>query len=97
MERKLLAKRLDFVAMSKIPALYLIKNNQHLFGAAGLITFHTPPLKENPIHLIGHKNMDDSLNIINEFNKGLELLKKDGSYNAIKKEFGFTLPKTDIH
>ena len=87
--KKLFSDRIDFMAMSKIPAIELLKKDPTIGGTLAEIIFYEPPLRENPIHLIGHKEMPESLEIISQFNKGLAQIKKDGIYDAIMKKYGF--------
>lgn len=85
----LFVERVDFYAMSKIPAIDIIKNKLLVGGNLDQVIFLEPTLKDNPIHLIGHKNMPKSEEIILEFNKGLKQIKEDGTYDSIVKRFGF--------
>ncbi|MCP3921213.1 MAG: amino acid ABC transporter substrate-binding protein [Desulfobacterales bacterium] len=87
--RNLIIGRLDFVAMSKIPAIYIVKNNSEINLPLDKFVFYEPPLRDNPVHLIGHKDMVNSEEVILKFNKGLTQIKKDGTYNSIMAEFGF--------
>lgn len=88
--KKLFSGRIDFMAMSKIPAIELLRNDQTINGTLSEIIFYEPPLGENPIHLIGHKEMAGSAEIIAEFNKGLALIREDGTYDEIMKRYGFS-------
>lgn len=83
---KLYHQRVDFIVMSKLTALYVIKKNFN--NTPDDIHIFEPPLKDNPIHLIGSKKMPNSKEIINEFNRGLKEIKGNGVYAATAKEFG---------
>lgn len=87
--KKLLNGRVDLVAMSKVPAVALLKDAQELKGGLEKITFLDPPIRDNPIHLIAHKEkVGNAEEVIAKFNKGLAGIKEDGSYLEIKKRFG---------
>ncbi len=75
--------RVDFIAMSKIPAIAIIKNVPNISGTLDQVVFFEPPLRKNPIHLTGHKEMPKSNEIVLEFNKGLKQIKEDGTYDSI--------------
>lgn len=86
----LFSERIDFIAMSKLPALYIIKNNLEIqkYGDLKEVVFYNPPLRSNPVHLIGKKDMPKSKETILLFNQGLRKIKSDGTFNKIMKRFG---------
>jgi len=85
--KMLFAGRFDFIALSKKPAIAIINNEPSIYGTVEQVVFYDPPLKDNPVHLIAHKDMPKSKAIILEFNKGLKKMKENGAYDLIIKKY----------
>ena len=52
-----------------------------------LLEVLNPPLQTNKIYIMFNK-VPDNKKLISDFNKGLEIIKKDGTMTKILKEFG---------
>ncbi|MGF1741885.1 transporter substrate-binding domain-containing protein [Vibrio profundum] len=87
--QKFFSGRVDLVAMSKDSAISIIKNNPNIQGTLEQVEFLEPPLRTNPVHLIGLKNMTESKEVIKAFNMGLNELKEEGRYYEILQSYGF--------
>jgi polar amino acid transport system substrate-binding protein len=85
--KMLFAGRFDFIAVSKKPATAIINNVPSINGTVEQVVFYNPPLRENPVHLIAHKDMAKSKEIISAFNKGLQIIKDNGTYDLIIKKY----------
>jgi len=86
--KMLFAGRFDFIAVSKKPAISILNNEPAINGTLAQVVFYEPPIRDNPVHLIAHKDMPKSKEIILEFNKGLKIIKENGTYDLIMKKYG---------
>lgn len=84
--RKLLTGRIDLMVTGKAHLNYLIKksksNNKYITYPA--LKVYRPPLKVNPIYITLRKDRPQSAAIIKAFNRGIDLIKHNGQYQAIK-------------
>lgn len=85
--KMLFAGRFDFIALSKKPAIAILKNEANINKTLAQIIFFEPPLRDNPVHLIAHKDMPKSKEIILNFNKGLKKIKENGTYDLIMRKY----------
>jgi polar amino acid transport system substrate-binding protein len=85
--KMLFAGRFDFIALSKKPAIAILNNEPTINKTLEQIVFYEPPLRDNPVHLIAHKDMPNSKEIILDFNKGLKIIKANGTYDLILKKY----------
>ncbi len=85
--RKLLKKRVDMISISFDVFRYelLTMSGQRLNN----IVFIQPPLSVSPIYLMVSLKSSQREEIINDFNQGLEAIKRDGTYHQILKKHGF--------
>lgn len=83
----LLKDRVDFIIGEKHVTLNLI--NQHFSSQAQLIKPLSPPLENRPLFNAVSKKSPHAQEIVNAFNKGLEMIKQDGTYYKIMNEHGF--------
>lgn len=85
--RKLIGKRFDLMADDKLNTLYLI--NTYFPQWRDSIEIISPPLQINHIHILIPKKRKESQHLISLFNKGLQSMKEDGTYNRILDEYHF--------
>jgi len=85
--KMLFAGRFDFIAVSKKPAISILNNESGINGTLEQVVFYEPPIRDNPVHLVAHKDMPKSKEIILEFNKGLKIMKENGTYDLIMKKY----------
>ena len=55
----------------------------------GQIEFISPALKDQKIFICISRAIPDSSDKVNAFNKGLAIIKADGTYDAIMNKHGF--------
>ncbi|NWH03793.1 substrate-binding periplasmic protein [Desulfobacter latus] len=84
---KLLKDRVDLIVGSKLVTIDIA--NSHYPDQAGQLDVLDPPLEKKPLYNIISKKIDNHQKILDDFNKGLEMLKEDGTYQAIMKKHGF--------
>lgn len=85
--KMLFAGRFDFIAMSKKPVIDILNNEPNIDGTFDQVVFYAPPIRDNPVHMIAHKDMPKSKEMILEFNKGLKIIKENGTYDLIMKKY----------
>jgi polar amino acid transport system substrate-binding protein len=85
--KMLFADRFDFIAVSKKPVIAILNDNPSINGTLDQVIFYEPPLKDNPVHLIAHKDMPKAKELISAFNKGLKIIKENGTYDRIMKKY----------
>lgn len=85
--KKLLAERVDLVAIDKFVAQHLLQTSMPEGGE--LLEPLDPPLAENPIHLIFSRKRDGYERRIRDFNRGLEAIIEDGTVRRILQQYGF--------
>jgi polar amino acid transport system substrate-binding protein len=85
--RKLFKKRIDMISISFDVFRYEVAT----MGSQRLkeVVFIKPPLQVSSIHLATSRDHPEKENIMEAFNRGLSEIKKDGTYDAILKEYGF--------
>jgi polar amino acid transport system substrate-binding protein len=84
---KLLNKRVDMIVVDKYAAMQIVKES--IPGAVGKIEFIEPPLDVKPLHLLVSRKIDNSQAIVDDFNKGLEMLTDNGAIKKIMRKYGF--------
>jgi len=87
--RKLLSKRVDLIVIDKYVALYHLKNSPFIGGNIRDVKFLDPPLILMPVHLMLSKAISGYEKKLFDFNTGLKLIQKDGTYNRIIHALGF--------
>jgi polar amino acid transport system substrate-binding protein len=85
--KKLLEGRIDMVAASRNVFLHWIKTRHP--GKLDLVEVVPKPLVENKIYNGFTKADPNHTNYVKDFNKGLELIKQDGTYRQILEKHGF--------
>ena len=85
--RKLLFDRVDIIADSRNVILFLIATKYPSFNNS-LEVIH-PPLQVNYLYNIFTKKVKGYKKKVKDFNRGLQMLKDDGTYDAILTKHGF--------
>ena len=83
---KLIAKRIDLFVTGKIYLLNLINTNHP--ELRNRIKIVNPAFQVEKLYNPITKKITDHEKIAADFNRGLELIKKDGTYNKILKKYG---------
>ena len=86
--KKLLKGRVDLIAIDKVVAVNLLKNNPSLSGDLGDVTFLDKPLDKKSLHVLISKNVDNYKQMLNDFNAALKSLSEDGTIDQILKKHG---------
>lgn len=81
--KKLLNKELDIIVIDKLVAQYLIQ--KHMPVAAAQLEPMDPPLIIHPLFLLFPKKNPNSRKTCDDFNKGFDMIPKDGTANTIMK------------
>lgn len=84
---KLLKGRVDLIVGDKLVTLDVA--NEHYPDRADRIEVLEPPLEEKPLHVIVTEKLENHTEIVNDFNKGLKMLKEDGTFDKILEKHGF--------
>jgi len=85
--QKLIAKRVDLIIDSSHVILHIL--NTKFPENVGNIEPVDPPLKTNDIYFMISRVVPEHKQIIEDFNKGLKMIKEDGTYDKILKKHGF--------
>jgi polar amino acid transport system substrate-binding protein len=84
---KLCHNRIDLVLIDRLMAEYLI--SKKLKKCQSELDWMLPALEIKPMHLAISKKSKDALKKVNDFNRGLEIIRKDGTLNLILKNHEF--------
>lgn len=84
--KKLANKELDLIVIDKLVAQHIIKRDMP--GAASQLEALNPPLVIHPLFVIFPKKNPQSKKLCDDFNKGLEMIIKDGTVKAIMGRSG---------
>jgi len=79
--QKLLKKRIDLAVVDKYFAYHLIQEKQ--LDEKKRLTSVVPPLENKPLFLCVSKNIDNSNEILDAFQKGLSIIQKEGTVDKI--------------
>lgn len=90
--KKLLARRIDLVVIDRFVAIYLLKNHSSIEGDLGSVRFLDPPLGTKTIHVMFSKAKPNFTRRVSDFNRGLTMIKEDGTYKAVLEKHGFSEP-----
>ncbi|MCG8568881.1 MAG: transporter substrate-binding domain-containing protein [Spirochaetes bacterium] len=85
--KKLVAGRVDLVIDEYYTTLYILQNDLATFKPD--IEVISPPLKEDPLYVIFPKGRKNSKQLRDQFNEGLNILKKNGQFDKILLKHGF--------
>ncbi|MBN1970103.1 MAG: transporter substrate-binding domain-containing protein [Candidatus Delongbacteria bacterium] len=82
---KLLFKRIDLTLEDELVAKFLLmKNNPDLLNS---LSFVSNPINLSPLHVTSGLSNKKSESYIDAFNKGLEIIEKNGEYDRILKKY----------
>ncbi len=84
---KLCNERIDLVLIDRLMAEHLISTKNK--GCQHIIDWMLPAIETKPMYLGISRNVKDGLKKVNAFNRGLKIIKKDGTLKAILKKHGF--------
>lgn len=88
--QKLSEGRIDLFVEDRRVVQYLIRND--FLKLNGKIVEVKPPLQEKPLYNAISKKVVGYEHIIEDFNRGLKLLKDDGTFDQILQKYGFSSP-----
>jgi len=89
--KNLMAKRIDLVLCSRVNFLDLVNTQFPEWKEA--IEVVQPPLWIAKMHNVISKNVADAATIAADFNRGLQMIKDDGTFDRILAEYGFGATK----
>ncbi len=84
---KLKGKRIDFIFIDKFVAQHLINTKYPEYKDT--LEFMEPPMDNNQFYLAFSKNSPDHLEKLDAFNRGLKIIRDDGTYDKILEKHGF--------
>ena len=84
--RKLYAGRIDMIAGSFASIRYLANQEGHDLDR---MVFLDPPLKENTLHIMVSRAIEDGEELLADFHEGLSSIREDGTYDRILEEMGY--------
>lgn len=84
--RKLFAGRIDLIAGSFASIRYVAKREGHDVDE---LVFLEPTLKENTLHIMISRAIDDGDELMADFHDGLSEIRADGTYDRILEEMGY--------
>lgn len=84
--RKLYNGRIDMIAMAFDRFRSIVREEGLDLDKA---VFVQPTLKRSPMHLMASRAVDDIPEVIDDFNRGLEEIRSNGTYQEILKEMGY--------
>ncbi len=82
--RKLFRGRIDMTVMSFDSFRYEADKEGFCPDRA---TFVQPPLERHGLYIMGSKKISDGQEIINDFNKGLKIIRENGTFDRIIKKY----------
>jgi polar amino acid transport system substrate-binding protein len=85
--RKLFNNRVDMIAISFGVFKYEISQMKRY--NISKVVFLSPALAQNTLHLMMSKKIEDHQQIIKDFNQGLKIIKRNGTYKRILAKHGF--------
>ncbi|MCP4550509.1 MAG: transporter substrate-binding domain-containing protein [Bacteroidetes bacterium] len=84
---KIVQGKIELAIIDQIQADYLLKTNYP--EQKDNFEFIEPPLEIKQQHLVISKKTKNAQRIINDFNRGLRIIKEDGTFEIIFKKHGF--------
>jgi polar amino acid transport system substrate-binding protein len=82
--RKLYRGRIDMTAMSFDTFRYEAEKEGF---CPDRVTFVQPPLQRHGLYIMGSRNIPDGKEIIDDFNKGLKIIRANGTFDQIMKKY----------
>ncbi len=84
--KKLLAGRIDLLIGAR--AVVIDITNQEMPGKGVELVALEPAIQTNDLHNLFSRNIPNGQQLLEDFNKGFEMIKADGTYDAIMKKHG---------
>ncbi|MBF0225650.1 MAG: transporter substrate-binding domain-containing protein [Desulfobacterales bacterium] len=84
---KLIAKRINYMIDSKDSVYFYI--NTDLKEKKNMVKIIYPPLELDKVYTVISKNIPNYETILNDYEKGIELIKQDGTYQKILEKHGY--------
>ena len=84
--RKLYAGRIDMIAGSFASIRYLANREGHDVDE---LVFLEPTLKENTLHIMVSRAVEDGDELLADFHEGLRSIREDGTYDRILEDMGY--------
>ena len=84
--RKLKRKRIDLMVAAF--GIFRYELNQ-VNGNVDDFNFVQPPLSEQQLYIMASRKISDGTKLMADFNRGLKLIRQDGTYEKILKKHGF--------
>ena len=85
--KKLLSGRVDLIVGARVAVIDIV--NRELPDAVNRLVALTPPIQQNSLHNLVYKKNAHGPEIAEAFNRGLQQIKTDGTYEKILKKHGF--------
>ncbi len=85
--QKLLARRVDLIFIDQYVARHLLETR--IPQGKGELTFLEPPLETKPLYIAFSKRAPDQAKKREDFNAGLDRIRKSGALQAILRKHGF--------
>jgi polar amino acid transport system substrate-binding protein len=82
--RKLYRNRIDLTVGARDILNWEARKEKH---DVSRLVYLQPPLQTNALHLLGSRATDDGLLFTDDFNRGLAMLKQDGTYAKILRKY----------
>jgi ABC-type amino acid transport substrate-binding protein len=86
--KKLLRNEIDLLAIDKLVAINLLKNNPTLEAELDDIEFIYPPVGVKKIYVMFSNDIENKDKLKNGFNQGLSRIKEQGVLDQIKAKYG---------
>lgn len=84
---KLYLERVDLIIIEKSRFLYLMENNRELTDVKGSFHILTPSFQVFNLYCTISNRKQGARDIVNSFNRSLEEMREDGTYDRILREF----------
>ena len=93
--RKLLAGRVDLIAIDRNVALHLLATEPMLAGKRAQIEFLDPPLAQLGIHFMVSRQLSQGEQLVAAFDRGVEAVRKAGTLSRIMQKHGLREESAD--
>lgn len=93
--RKLLAGRVDLIAIDRNVALHLLATEPTLAGRRAQIEFLDPPLAQLDIHFMVSRQLPQGEQLVAAFDRALEAVRKEGTVSRIMARHGLREGSSD--
>ncbi|MCG8569427.1 MAG: transporter substrate-binding domain-containing protein, partial [Spirochaetes bacterium] len=86
--KKLLAGRLQLVLVDKLVGFYLVKSDSEMSKKANQLEWIVTLTKNGLMNGVAKNGPKDWQKVLADFNKGLQMIKKNGKFDQIMKKHG---------